>query len=650
MNVLIPCGGIGERFAKEGYQDPKPLVAAMGKPILLWLLEGLVVGPDDVVVLAYHQELEKWRMQDRLRKALGAIADRLRVVHLTRPTLGAAETVSLALQFGLTPAELSRKTMVVDCDTFYRCNVVDAFRGYAAGLHMSVVFRDEGTSPIYSYCQLDDAQNIQRIAEKERISPWANSGCYCFASGDTLVANCELTLADESKKLRGEFYMSSVIQTMLEKGQPFRALPISNRDFVCLGTPLQLRLFCATGPSFAPRRVCFDLDGTLITHPAVPGDYDTVKPYTATIEYARYLKSLGNTIIVQTARGMRSSGGNPGVVHARAAKAVYSALERFQIPCDELYFLKPLADIYIDDLAHNVCNDLPKATGFYQTSVSERKHNVIEGSLLRTIVKRSEVPLDGEIYWYQHAPACIRHLFPAFIRSDPGATWYEIEHLESTSCSYLYVNECLTQDQLLEILDKLGEIHGSMVVEGPLASTTIYANYACKLKSRYKSYDYDDRFPSSNHVYNILLDRLTKYEASDLGRRCVIHGDPVLSNVLLARGSGIRFVDMRGKQGDVCTLVGDMWYDYAKLYQSLVGYDEILLDHPVSQSYRAKMLDVFRDHVVASHGPEAMGTVQTIAASLFFTLIPLHDNDRCARYMEMCLKLLDDTSYVVKKM
>lgn len=88
MNVLIPCGGIGERFAKEGYQDPKPLVAAMGKPILLWLLEGLVVGPDDVVVLAYHQELEKWRMQDRLRKALGAIADRLRVVHLTRPTLG----------------------------------------------------------------------------------------------------------------------------------------------------------------------------------------------------------------------------------------------------------------------------------------------------------------------------------------------------------------------------------------------------------------------------------------------------------------------------------------------------------------------------------------------------------------------------------
>jgi dTDP-glucose pyrophosphorylase len=639
MNIFIPCGGIGERFAKEGYQDPKPLVAAMGKPIILWLLQGLVVGPDDVVVLAYHKELEKWRMQDRLRKALPAIADRLRVVHLTRPTLGAAETVSLALQSGLTPAELERKTMVVDCDTCYRCNVVDAFRAWEPGLHMSVVFRDEGASPIYSYCQLDDAQNIQRIAEKERISPWANSGCYCFASGDTLLAHCELTLADESKKMRGEFYMSSVIASMLETGEPFRALTISNRDVVCLGTPLQLRLFCASGPSFAPRRVCFDLDGTLITHPRVPGDYDTVEPYTATIEYARYLKSLGNTIIVQTARGMRSSGGNPGSVHARAAKAVYDALERFEIPCDELFFLKPHADIYIDDLAHNVCNDLPKATGFYQTSVSERKHNVIEGSLLRTIVKRSEVPLDGEIHWYKHAPACIRHLFPAFIRSDPGNSWYEIEHLESTSCSYLYVNECLTRDQLLDILARLGEIHGSMVVVEDPSAPSIYANYASKLESRYESYDYS-RFPSSKEVYGTLLDHLTKYEASDLGRPCVIHGDPVLSNVLLARGSGVRFVDMRGKQGDVCTIVGDMWYDYAKLYQSLVGYDEILLDHVVSQSYRTNMLDVFRDHVVHSHGPEAMNIIQTIAASLFFTLIPLHDNDRCAMYMEKCMELL----------
>lgn len=640
MNIVIPCAGIGERFAKEGYGVPKPLVSAMGKPIVLWLLEGLSLGPDDTMVIAYNKDLEKWRMEDRLRKALGQSTDRFRIVHLTTPTRGAAETVGMAIRSGLTVAERDRKTMVLDCDTFYRSNVVDAFRGWPPGVNMTVVFRDEGASPMYSYCTLDDEQNVRRIAEKSRISPWANSGCYCFASGSTLLKYCESTVDNEATAQLGEFYMSSVIDCMLADDQPFQALPISNKDFVCLGTPLQLRLFCSTGPLFAPRRICFDLDGTLITHPSVRGNYDTVQPYTATIEYARFLKALGNTIIIQTARGMRSSAGNPGLVYAYAAKSVYEVLERFQIPCDELYFMKPYADIYIDDLAYNVCNDLQKVTGFYPTSVSERKHNTLEGSSIRTIVKRSAVPLDGEIHWYTHAPPCIRHLFPAFIRSDPGFTWYEIEHLESTSCSYLYVNECLTQDQLLQILQALDKIHRSLPTEGPLSSGVgIYANYARKLKARYESYNYD-AFPGSKKAFDMLLARLTSYETNDCGRACVIHGDPVLSNVLFARGSGVQFVDMRGKQGDICTIFGDMWYDYAKLYQSLAGYDEILLGHPISQTYRGKMLDVFTDYVATHHGPGAMDRITLITASLFFSLIPLHDNDRCSQYMEKCIDLL----------
>lgn len=319
---------------------------------------------------------------------------------------------------------------------------------------------------------------------------------------------------------------------------------------------------------------------------------------------------------------------------------MYEVFARFEIPCDELYFMKPYADLYIDDLAYDVCSDLQKATGFYETSVSERKHNQLEGSSLRTIIKRSALPLDGEIYWYTHAPSSVRHLLPAFIRSDPGASWYEIEHLESTSCSYLYVNECLTAEQLLDILGALHTIHTSAAGECLLLpSVNVYANYAAKLRARYESFPYDT-FPSSHQAYEVLLESLGNYEAGRMGHTCVIHGDPVLSNVLFARGSGIRFVDMRGKQGNVCTILGDMWYDFAKVYQSLVGYDEILLDHPISQAYREKMLKVFEDHMEASHGPDAMGRIKMITASLFFTLIPLHANEKCSMYMEKCLELL----------
>ena len=58
MNIIIPCGGLGERFLQEGYVSPKPLIPAMGKPILFWLLDELHMRPDDLIVIAYNTDLK----------------------------------------------------------------------------------------------------------------------------------------------------------------------------------------------------------------------------------------------------------------------------------------------------------------------------------------------------------------------------------------------------------------------------------------------------------------------------------------------------------------------------------------------------------------------------------------------------------------
>ena len=41
MILLIPLGGIGERFSKNGYNLPKALINLFGKPILYYLLDNL---------------------------------------------------------------------------------------------------------------------------------------------------------------------------------------------------------------------------------------------------------------------------------------------------------------------------------------------------------------------------------------------------------------------------------------------------------------------------------------------------------------------------------------------------------------------------------------------------------------------------------
>ena len=42
MIILIPLGGKGERFKKNGYKMPKALINVFGKPIIFWLLDSLI--------------------------------------------------------------------------------------------------------------------------------------------------------------------------------------------------------------------------------------------------------------------------------------------------------------------------------------------------------------------------------------------------------------------------------------------------------------------------------------------------------------------------------------------------------------------------------------------------------------------------------
>ena len=47
-------------------------------------------------------------------------------------------------------------------------------------------------------------------------------------------------------------------------------------------------------------RFCFDLDNTLVTYPKIANDYSSVEPIKKTIDFVRYLKKLGHTIIIHT--------------------------------------------------------------------------------------------------------------------------------------------------------------------------------------------------------------------------------------------------------------------------------------------------------------------------------------------------------------
>ena len=125
------------------------------------------------------------------------------------------------------------------------------------------------------------------------------------------------------------------------------------------------------------------------------------------------------------------------------------------------------------------------------------------------------------------------------------------------------------------------------------------------------------------------------YEKSKSGQIGIIHGDPVFSNVLIDKLNNIKLIDPRGTIGVTSTIFGDIFYDYAKIYQSLLGYDEVMQNKFISDAYRTKMIKVFKSHIVCNYNKKVMDNIIIITNSLLFTLIPLHNNERCKGYYSL---------------
>lgn len=98
-------------------------------------------------------------------------------------------------------------------------------------------------------------------------------------------------------------------------------------------------------------RICLDLDGVLCELRQEGQSYADVAPVAGAAERVRALRAAGHTIILQTARHMKTTGGNPGLALARQGRVTLEWLARHGFEYDEIHFGKPHADVYIDDNA-----------------------------------------------------------------------------------------------------------------------------------------------------------------------------------------------------------------------------------------------------------------------------------------------------------
>lgn len=632
MIIIIPIGGTGQRFKENGYTKPKALINVFGKPILYYLLDNLIKSllftKVEYIYIPYNKEYNNYHFESMLQNDYPDVNFKFFKLH--NDTRGAAETINIALN--QLEMEDNKPILCLDSDNFYTCDIINAWNGNNCVFTM----HDTTQSPIYSYIEINENENIIDIKEKIKISDYACTGAYGFNSIIQLKQYTSKIIENNITQ-KTEFYTSGVIKEMINDAIHFKNILISKSSVCCLGTPLQLKQFYNNYPRIScinnnnnikSKRICFDLDNTLVTYPSIKGDYTSVKPIEKNISLLKYLKQFNNTIIIYTARRMRTHHGNIGKINADVGKITFDTLEKFDIPYDEIYFGKPYADFYIDDLAINAFHNIEKELGYYKNVIEPRDFHSISTTNVEVIVKKGN-DLSGEIYYYSNIPIEIKDLFPLFFGNNDN-TSYQIEKINGVSVSDMYTSEILTEQILTCIMKSIQRIHRTKSDD----DVNIYDNYADKLRARWANYDYS-RFNNSKVLYDELINHLNEYEKNNSGQKKVIHGDPVFTNIIINTYDKIKFIDMRGKVGNKLTIMGDWLYDWAKLYQSLIGYDSILVSKPISYKYQVKMIECFKSYFITSYSETDFNNLKLITKCLLLTLIPLHNNTKCNSYYDL---------------
>jgi HAD superfamily hydrolase (TIGR01509 family) len=252
MNIIIPIGGKGERFSKQGYVEPKPLIPILNKRMIEYVIDNLTLNAEDKLFVIYNQNLNPHGFLELIVKQYPFI-----IFIEICDTRGAAETLYIGIENIISNHSHCKKCMILDCDTFYTENIVDAFRN--SDDNMIFYTYNIDTNPVYSYIAFDDDSSIiNDIQEKVKISDNANTGAYAFNDINVLHEYCKHVL-DNNITFNNEPYTSCVISEMLKDEYVFTGYKLNNEQVFSLGTPEAVDIYINNTHAFL-----FDLDGTLV--------------------------------------------------------------------------------------------------------------------------------------------------------------------------------------------------------------------------------------------------------------------------------------------------------------------------------------------------------------------------------------------------
>lgn len=233
MNIVITMAGLGSRFKKAGYEQPKYMIEVRGRTLFEWSMESLVAFREEPHIFIVRRADEAKDFIEGMCQKLGIV--RRKVIEIEEMTKGQAETAMLA------------KGIWQDGEPLYIYNI-DTY--VERGELRPETIQGDGFIPCFeapgdhwSFVKLAADGKATEVREKERISSHCSIGAYYFRSCK-LYAELYRKLYEEQGHLeKGERYIAPMYNLLIEQKGTVYIQNIPKDKVHVLGTPDEVAFF-----------------------------------------------------------------------------------------------------------------------------------------------------------------------------------------------------------------------------------------------------------------------------------------------------------------------------------------------------------------------------------------------------------------------
>jgi UDP-N-acetylglucosamine diphosphorylase / glucose-1-phosphate thymidylyltransferase / UDP-N-acetylgalactosamine diphosphorylase / glucosamine-1-phosphate N-acetyltransferase / galactosamine-1-phosphate N-acetyltransferase len=236
INIVIPMAGAGSRFAKVGYEKPKPFIDVDGKPMIVRVLENLSYPDARYILIARKEHIEKEaQLVAQIEKEFNAI-----FIPIDKLTEGTACTVLYARKYinNGEPLLIANSDQIVDMnigDFIDDCN--------NRKLDGSILtFVDEFKDPKWSFAKIDNNNLVTEVKEKVVISKYATVGIYFYSKGKYFI-DASIDMIIENDRVNNEFYTCPTYNYAIKDGSMIGIYNIEFEQMHGIGTPEDLNLY-----------------------------------------------------------------------------------------------------------------------------------------------------------------------------------------------------------------------------------------------------------------------------------------------------------------------------------------------------------------------------------------------------------------------